>query len=438
MRVEIVVPQIGEAIAELHIVAWYKQVGDMVKKGDVLFEVDSDKAIVEVESFVDGKLVEVYASAGSAVMPRDVVALVETEAHTAIADESPESPPVQPIEQLPGREVRVSPVAQRLAAELDVDIATVAGSGPGGRVMADDVRRLAEREPGSSATVATPTPAWASPRAKRMAAELNVELRDIAGTGTRGLVTGADIERTLETMSPSTPSQDISAGAPAAIPLTRLRQAIAQSMLASKQQVPHFYLMVDVNMTQVNGLRAYCTNKLNWEKAPTYTDVLVRTCAKVLEAMPSVNISYSDTGLVRHNDISIGVAVSTEAGLVVPVIPGADKLTLRDTSQAVRSAALRARQGRMKSADTGPKSLVVSNLGMYGIDAFIAIIDMPDPMIRAVGRVADRVVSLSGQIVVQPMCTLTLSVDHRALDGVQGAQFLDALKNRLESPFDIL
>src|SRR5690606_31840999 len=148
----------------------------------------------------------------------------------------------------------------------------------------------------------------------------------------------------------------------------------------------------------VNNLRTYCTNKLNWEKAPTYTDILVRICAQALaDDMPSVNISYSDAGLVRHKDISIGVAVSTAGGLVVPVVAGADQLTLKDTSQAVRSVTERARQGRMKLADMGPKSLVVSNLGMYGIDTFVAIIDMPDPMILAVGRVADRVVPLNEQ-----------------------------------------
>lgn len=437
MRVEIVVPQIGEAIAELHIVAWYKRVGDIIKKGDVLFEVDSDKAIVEVESFVDGRLDEIRADAGSAVMPRDVVALVETEVEATATSEPPELPRAVSLEQPPKRESRVSPVAQRLAAELDVDTATIAGSGPGGRVMADDIRRSArQRADGSIAP--PPARVWASPRAKRTAAELKVELRGLAGTGVDGLVTSADVERAYQAASLSVLPQTPAAEATALIPLTRLRQAIAQNMLASKQQVPHFYLMVDVNMAQVNHLRTYCTNKLNWEKAPTYTDILVRTCAQTLADMPSVNISYSDAGLVRHKDISIGVAVSTEGGLVVPVVPGADQLTLKDTSQAVRSVTERARQGRMKPADMGPKSLVVSNLGMYGIDIFVAIIDMPDPMILAVGRVADRVVPLNGQIVVQPMCTLTLSVDHRALDGVQGAQFLGALKNRLENPFDVL
>jgi pyruvate dehydrogenase E2 component (dihydrolipoamide acetyltransferase) len=132
------------------------------------------------------------------------------------------------------------------------------------------------------------------------------------------------------------------------------------------------------------------------------------------------------------------VAVATEAGLVAPVLGAADRLGLRDTSAALAALVERARQGRLKPADLGPKSMVVSNLGMYGVDAFVAIIDQPDPLILAVGRVADRVVPLDGQVAIRPMCTLTLSVDHRALDGVDGARFLERVKWRLENPFDIL
>jgi pyruvate dehydrogenase E2 component (dihydrolipoamide acetyltransferase) len=141
---------------------------------------------------------------------------------------------------------------------------------------------------------------------------------------------------------------------------------------------------------------------------------------------------------VAHDSVSIGVAIHTDAGLTAPVIADADRLNLQATSQALRALTERAREGRLKPADIGPKSLVISNLGMYRVDAFIAIIDMPDPMILAVGQVAERVVPLNGQITIQPMCTLTLSVDHRALDGVPAARFLERIKARLENPFDIL
>lgn len=438
MHVEIVVPQIGEAISELYIAAWHKEVGDIVHNGDVLFEVDSDKAIVEVESFVDGRLVEIRADAGSAVMPRDIVAIVETEQAAQAADEPADEPPVAEGAGSATRSLRVSPVAQRLAAELDVDLTAVVGSGPGGRVMADDIRRFADQTADTEIAPAAAERVLASPKAKRLAAELNVALQGIQGTGVRGLVTSADVQSGSQTAALPASPHPLVADTATPIPLTRLRHAVARNMLASKQQVPHFYLMVDVNMSQVNDLRAYCKSSLNWAKAPTYTDVLVRAAGQVLAAMPELNVSYSDDGLVYRTDVGIGVAVNTAAGLVVPVISGVHQLSLMDVSEAVRSAAERARQGRMKPADMGPKSLVISNLGMYGVDTFIAIIDMPDPMILAVGRVADRVVPVHGHIVVQPTCTLTLSVDHRALDGAQGAQFLDALKQRLENPFDVL
>jgi pyruvate dehydrogenase E2 component (dihydrolipoamide acetyltransferase) len=171
---------------------------------------------------------------------------------------------------------------------------------------------------------------------------------------------------------------------------------------------------------------------------PTYTDILARACALTVGEMPAVNVSYTEQGLMPRSVVGIGVAVNTDAGLIVPVLSQTETADLRKTSLALRDLTGRARNGRLRQSDLGPKSMVISNLGMYGMDTFIAIIDMPDPMILAVGRVAERVVPVAGQPAVLPMCTLTLSVDHRVLDGVQAAQFLDRLKNRLENPFDIL
>ena len=209
-------------------------------------------------------------------------------------------------------------------------------------------------------------------------------------------------------------------------------------MQASKQQVPHFYLMADVDMSEANRLRDYCRRHMGWEKSPTYTDILIRACALSIKEMPFVNRSYSDAGFIERQRISIGVAVASKAGLIVPTLPDADQLSLKSIAENLRALAERARQGRLKPADLSEKSMVISNLGMYGVDAFIAIIDMPDPMILAVGQVADRLVPVDGQAVIKPMCTLSLSVDHRVLDGAEGAQFLSLIKNRLENPFDIM
>lgn len=437
MPVDVVVPQIGEAISELRIVSWLKQVGDSVKAGDVLFEVDSDKAIVEVEAFVDGTLIEIMQPADSSVLPQQVVARIRLADEAAAETVSPapdaHSRPASELEI--HQQVQASPLAQRVAADLGVDLRQVAGSGPGQRITAEDVRQFAARQTAPPAADRTPRRPVASPKARRLAKERGLDLTGLVGTGVDGMIVVSDLERAA---AAAAPTAHVGRAPAAAAPRSRLRQTIAARMVESKQQVPHFYLMVDVDMTQVNQLRLYCQQAAGWEHPPTYTDVFVRACALTLADMPSVNCSFHPDGLAQHEHIAIGVATNTDAGLLVPVIADANRLSLKRISDAVRDVARRAREGRLKPGDTGPKSMVVSNLGMYGVDAFLAIIDMPDPMILAVGRVADRVVALDKEIAIRPMCTLTLSVDHRALDGAQGAQFLQRLQMRLENPFDLL
>lgn len=433
MTIDIVVPQIGEAVAELTLTQWLKQVGDEVEKGEVLFEIDSDKAIVEVEAFVAGTLVEIIADAGSSVLPQDVVARLQP-----VAEDEPSAPTPKTAT---ADTLRVSPVAQRLADDLGVDLATVVGSGSEGRITAQDVREHAEQPvtDGGTNVAAIPTidRAIASPKAKRVARELGVSLGGLAGSGVDGLIIVKDVETTARRRPRSEP-RSMPAPQGTLLPFGKLRQRIAENTSASKQTIPHFYLMVDADMTGANQLRTYCVEKLGWEQPPTYTDILIRACALAVEALPEVNRSYTEQGLVARDVVGIGVAVSTAGGLVAPVIPHAPALDLQETSVALREVAARARDGRLRPADLGQKSLVISNLGMYSVDAFVAIIDMPDPMILAVGRVTERFVPVNGQPVIKPMCTLTLSVDHRAMDGVQGAQFLEAVKDRLEHPYEIL
>jgi pyruvate dehydrogenase E2 component (dihydrolipoamide acetyltransferase) len=432
VAIDILVPQIGEAVSELTLVQWLKAEGDAIRKGDVLFEIDSDKAIVEVEAYVDGTLGEILAPAGSAVMPQQVVGRLQPaqeladDAQRTAADGHRET--ASAAED--GISRKISPVAQRMAAELGVALEHITGSGPGGRITADDVRRSAAQDgyPGAALLVN------ASPKARRLAKARGVDLRGLTGTGVAGMIVASDVGAVVAATAPA----ETALPAADTLPLTKLRRTIAARTLESKQTVPHFYLMVDVHMGPVNDLRRYCREKLGWERPPTYTDVLIRACALALVDMPEANRSYSDSSLIIRQRVNIGVAVSTGDGLVAPVIPNADQLNLRGTSAALRDLAGRAREGRLRPGDMGEKSMVISNLGMYAVDAFIAIIDLPDPMILAVGRVTDRVVPVNDQVVVQPMCTLSLSVDHRVLDGVQAAQFLERVKDRLEYPYDLM
>jgi len=435
VTVEIVVPRVGEAVSELTLAKWLKNQGDPVRKGDLLFELDVEKAVLEVEAFADGTLAQILVPAGSAVMPQQVVGLL------APADEEVVSPKATadvggtPCPAQGEMAIKVSPTARRIAAELGVSLEGLEGSGPGKRVTAEDVREFAARQskkatvPASSGSSASRR---ASPRARRLAQELGVDLSALVGTGVGGLISAKDVQGAAE----------FAQGAPAAPtvvqPLSKLRRAIAVRMQASKREVPHFYLMLDVDMTQVERLRTYCREELNWDRAPSYTDIVVRACALALAATPSVNVSYAEGGLAPRRNVDIGIAVAVDDGLIVPVLALADQLDLRQTSEHVRELAERARKGRLSGADLSEKSMVVSNLGMYGVDAFIAIIDIPDPVILAVGRVAERVVPFRGKPAIRPMCTLTLSVDHRVLDGVMGAQFLTRVREHLENAFGLV
>ncbi len=429
MKAEIVVPQIGEAVAALRLANWLKAVGDPVKKGDALFEVDSDKAIVEVESVFEGTLAEILAPAGSEVMPNQVVAVVETPGEASVATPPTSMPAAQTRSEPRGNGRQASPLARRVADELGIDLQNVPGSGPQGRIVTSDVRQFAQQR--APVTAASAPRVNASPKAKRLAREAGIDLRTLSGARVDGMIRAFDVQQAVSLSAEKEPASGIA-------PLSKLRQTVALRTQESKQTVPHFYLMADVDMTQANRLREYCRSGLGWDKAPTYTALLIRACALALADLPMANQSYGDGGLIARNTINIGVAVDTDSGLLVPVIPGADTLSLREVSDVLKAAAERARKGALRPSDLGEKSMIVSNLGMYSIDTFIAIIDQPDPMILAVGRVADRFVPVNGQPVIQPMCTLTLSVDHRVLDGAQGARFLERVKNRLENPYELM
>jgi pyruvate dehydrogenase E2 component (dihydrolipoamide acetyltransferase) len=274
-----------------------------------------------------------------------------------------------------------------------------------------------------------------APKARALAKELGVEVSQLAGTGYAGLITTQDVRRAAEGINEPRPKEVEPPHPP--LPFRR-RQAIAQKMQKSKQTVPHFYLMVDVNMSQAQRLRSYCTETLGWERPPTYTGMFIRACALALASMPEVNAIYHDQGLVPRDTIDIGVVVGLEDGLLVPVVSQADHLTLEETSRNLSEIVDRARSGKLRDAQLGQKSMVVSNLGMYGMDAFIAVIDIPDPMILAVGRILDRVVPFNGQPAIAPFCTLTLSADHRALDGVSGSKFLGKVASAIENPYELL
>lgn len=383
--IDIVVPQISEVASEIVLVRWLKSEGEAVRKGDPLFEIDTDKYVVEIEAFEDGTLAEVVVAAGTVVEPGQVVGRLGNGV-------SPSSPGAAPLERV--HEPR-----------------TPALSTPDER---------GERK------------VLASPKARRLAQELGVDVSALAGTGSGGIVTSDDVRSAADELGPERSTEA------AVEPLSDARRAIGARMQASKQTVPHFYLMVDVDMSEAVRLRSHCVDTLGWAKPPTFTDLIVAACARALRSCPDANVRLESEGLRRRTTADIGIAVGFEEGLVVPVIQEADQLELEALSSQSRAAAERARSGHLLGSDLAERSMVVSNLGMHGVDAFIAIVDQPDPMILAAGQVTERCLVIDGTPAVRWGCTLTLSADHRVLDGFVAARFVGAVKSQLENVFSFL
>ncbi len=332
-------------------------------------------------------------TAGGRIEKADVLAYVEREkspagngaaALTARAGETPTGAHVG--EATSARLTAASPKARRLAAERGIDVEVMRGSGPGGAVLAADVA--------AAAAPVTPTPAVKAPAAPTPA---------MAG---------------------------------AAQGVSNVWRLMADRMTSSWTTVPHFYLVREVNVSRLKSWLEIARKQTGAHV--TYTDLLVRLTAATLAQHPAVNASWKDGAIVRNADINIGLAVALDDGLIVPVLHRADMLSLAELATRREDLVARAQAGRLRPADIQGGGFTISNLGMYGVDAFNAIVNPPQAAILAVGRIADRVVAVAGQPVVQPTMMLTLSCDHRALDGARGAQFLGALAALIEEPLALL
>jgi pyruvate dehydrogenase E2 component (dihydrolipoamide acetyltransferase) len=330
--------------------------------------------------------------------------------------------------------VKASPLARRIAEEHGVDLSRIKTST--GKIEKADVlafveSRKATANGGAGRLVA------ASPKARRLAAERGVDLSALRGSGPGGAVLVADV-----------PAVAAPVGAPLAtgpltLPAPRRGEGVgtvwrimAERMTASWTTAPHFYLVREVNVARLVAWLGAARKQTGAHL--TYTDLLVKLVAVTLARHPRVNVSWKDGALERHAEINIGLAVALEDGLVVPVIARADALGLADIAARREDLVARAQAGKLRPADIQGGVFTISNLGMYGVDAFSAIVNPPQAAILAVGRIADRVVPVNGQPAVQPTLTLTLSCDHRALDGARGAQFLGALADLIEEPLALL
>ncbi len=429
MPTNVIMPALELAQETGKVLRWMKAPGDTVRKGEPIVEIETDKVTVEIEAPASGILSSVTAQEG------DVVPVGQTIALIAAAGEVATAATLSPVGRGQGEGARAegikaSPLARKIAEEHGVDLARIKTAS--GKIEKADVLAFVESQkvtaPGNGAAVRLVA---ASPKARRLAVERGVELGAVRGSGPGGAVLTVDVPVAPVATPPLTlPSPQRGEG------VSTVWRIMAERMTASWTTAPHFYLVREVNVARLVAWLG--TARKQTGARITYTDLLVKLVAATLAQHPRVNVSWKDGALERHAEINIGLAVALEDGLVVPVIARADTLGLKDIAARREDVVARAQAGKLRPADIQGGVFTISNLGMYGVDAFSAIVNPPQAAILAVGRIADRVVPVNGQPAVQPTMTLTLSCDHRALDGARGAQFLGALADLIEEPLALL
>ncbi|CAN5567523.1 dihydrolipoamide acetyltransferase family protein [soil metagenome] len=461
MAKEVIMPALGMAQETGTLLAWLKNEGDAVTKGEPLMTIATDKTDVEIEANATGILTKITAKVGDEVPVGQAIAMILTPAEMAaskatapavpaVVTQAATSPISQtPVAAAPNGAVSATPVAMRLATEHNVDLSQVK-AGATGKIQKEDVLAyiaMRDKAPASNGNGRIP----ASPKAKRLASEQQMDLSTLKGSCPDGAVLAADVlaaeQKTLTLpvqpiVPAATPSEptvtSVQPSAQPATPFTMSRpwKIMAQRLQQSWTTVPHFYLEREANASQLVRWRE--TVQARAKAKITYTDLLVKLVAVALRKHPRVNASWIDENIVLNEQINVGLAVAVEEGLLVPVVPNADQLGLAAIATRRAEVVERAQAGKLTPADMSNGTFTISNLGMYGIDSFNAIVNPPQAAILAIGRIADRVVPVNGQPGVQPMTTLTLSCDHRVVDGARAAQFLQTLVGYLEDPLSVL
>ncbi|MFH1906059.1 MAG: dihydrolipoamide acetyltransferase family protein [Chloroflexota bacterium] len=419
-------PALGMAQETGLLVSWLKSEGETVTKGEPIMEVETDKATVEIEASASGILAGVSAQPGDNIPVGQTIAWILAAGETLPATKAESAMPALIGGGDKKAALTVSPVAQKIAQEHGIDLALVKPSG--GRVEKADVlayieaqKRPPVRESYRAQTRLTP----ASPKARRLAAEMDLDVAILTGSGPDGAVLAADV-LSAQTTLPAVSS----------LTLSNAWHIMAQRVTQSWTNAPHFYLLREVNASRLVAWRSRVQEQAG--QKITYTDMLVRLVAAALRQHPRLNAFVKEGQVILQGEINLGMAVAVSDGLVVPVLHRADKLNLEQIAARNRDLATRAHAGKLRPEDLQGGTFTLSNLGMFGVDAFNAIINPPQAAILAVGRIAERVVPVNGVPVVQPMMTLSLSCDHRALDGALGARFLDYVASLIEEPLILL
>ncbi len=455
MATSIVMPQLGYDMREGTVVRWIKQEGDDVAPNEVIAEIETDKAVVEFKPTTGGVLRRIVAGEGEAVPVGQLIAVIGS-ADEALPDDlgrpagAPASAPAPEPEPVaiqapaaaaaPDGGVRASPIARRLARERGVDLATITGTGPGGRIVEADVLAAAD----AVRAAAEAGRVLASPLARRLAREQGIDLATVTGTGPGGRVVEADITAAAAALPPEPAPEPAAAAAPAEpegavrADLSRMRQAIASVTSGSKREAPHFYVAADIDMTAAMALRREVNDELPAASRVSVNDLIVKASALAIGKYPKFNSFFRGDHLQMNPSVNVGIAIALESGLIVPGIPQCESKSLTQIAAASRDLVDRANNGTLQAEEYTGTTYSVSNLGMFDVDSFTAIIFPPHAAILAVGAVKEQPVARNGQLAIAEIMKATLSVDHRVADGAEAAQFLMEIKRLLEKPVSLL
>ena len=418
MSVDIVMPRLSDSMEEGTVLRWLKAPGDAVERGEELVEIETDKANMVYEADAAGTLIELVAAEGDTLPIGEVIARVGEPGEKPSGDGAPAAEKAHPVEpesdgEAPQPEtappaagptdgrVKASPLARRIAQEKGVEIGALAGSGPSGRVVKADVERAIASGPAPAAAPAAPPP-------------------PVAPT--------PGVSERPETAKGSVAFEE----------LTKLQQTVARRMAESKATAPHFYLSVDVDMSRAVAARARIKAAAGEDEVvPSFNDMVVKACAIALREHPRANGAYRDGRLELYSRVNVGVAVAGQDALVVPTVFDADVKGLRQIAAETRALAQRVREGTITPPELSGGTFTVSNLGMFGIDSFAAVINPPQAGILSVGAITERPVVLEGSIATAHLMPVTLACDHRILYGADGARFLDRIRNLLTEPLGL-
>lgn len=452
MPTEVLLVKAGMTMTEGAVAEWYVPNGGTVEYGQPLYRMETEKIELEVEAEASGTVHHLVA-AGATIEPGTPIAFIlapgeqpppapvrtDSAPATAVA-----SVPANPAAAGGGDRVAASPIARRLAAEAGLDLGGVAGTGPGGRITENDVRAALAVPRPPHQEVERPVDVAASPLAKRLAEQLGVDLRHVTGTGPGGRITREDVEASAaigqrdaavvrEAATPVSPPSET------AIPIRGMRRVIAERMHASLRDMAQLTMSMDVAMDEATKLRRALIAE--WEPdgvRPSYTDLVIKAVAKALPQHPRLNATFEEAQIVLHSGIHIGMAVALDDGLVVPVIRDAGVLPFRELCATSSRLVEAARTGKLGLDELAGGTFSVTSLGMAGVDFFTPVINPPNVAILGVGRIHDGIAWDGDRPRKHQQMTLSLTIDHRAVDGAPGAAFLNTIRELLETPYRLL